>query len=182
LSENDSDTNGTPKAYNTFISHTERLSNLKQSNKSNRPSFSSAQSISHKIQTLVYQTETTSISTVGALGLGAFTSLFIVPDLTAYKNAIDTDLATISALLAPAPTTATPAIVSAVSAATANLVNLLAMLNTRRIHDENFYQNALSIGQDLNKISSNKSIADTASVESSYLVDNLIGTTALKNL
>jgi hypothetical protein len=182
LTTDDSNPNGTPKDFNTFISHTDRLSNLKQSNKSNRPSFNAAQSILQTVQSLVYQTETTSTTTVGALGLGAFTSLFIISDLTNYRTALNNILTTINALLLPNPTSVTPPISNAISSANTNFVNLLSLLNTRRVHDENFYQNAVSIGQDLNKISANKSVASTSSAVSSYLVDNLIGTTALKNL
>lgn len=182
LTTNDSNTNGTPKAFNTFISHTNRLSNLQQSNKENRPSFSSAQTILKNVQTLIYQTETTATSTVGALGLGAYTSLFIESDLNSTVNSLNSNLATLTGLLASNPTSVTPSITAAVTAANTNFTNLLSLLQTRRTHDENFYVNAVSISQDYNKIISNKSAASTSSVVTSYLIDNLIGTNALKNL
>jgi hypothetical protein len=182
LTVDDSNANGTPKAFETFISHTDRLSNLKQSNKSSRPSFSSAQTLMQSVQTLIYQTETTSTSTVGALGLGVFTSLFIVPDLTSYWSTLTNNLSVVTGLLVSNPISVTPAITAAVNSATNNFTNLLSLLTTRRTHDANFYQNAISISQDLNKISANKNTASTSSAVSNYLVDNLIGTTALKNL
>lgn len=182
LFTNDSNTNGTPKSFNSFISHTDRLSNLKFSNKSSRPDFSGAQSVMRPVQALVYQTETTSTSTVGALGLGAFTSLFINSDLVSYYSSLTSDLSVIGNLLSTNPTTVTPTITAAVTTATSNLEGLLDLVTTRRTHDENFYQAAVSIGQDLNKILANKGLASTSSAASGYLIDNLIGTTALKNL
>jgi hypothetical protein len=182
LTTSDTKANGTPEEFNTFISHTERLSNLRQSNSAARPSFTSAQSVLKTVQTLVYQTETTSSSTVGALGLGAFTSLFIVSDLEGYYTALLSNVNTINTLLAPSPTVVTPAISAAVNSANTNFANLLSLLVTRRTGDESFYQNAMSITQDLGKISTNKSATSTSSAVSSYLIDNLIGTNALKNL
>lgn len=182
LTTDDTNANGTAKAFETFISHTDRLSNLKQSNNSSRPSFSSAQSLMQTVQTLIYQTETTSTSTVGALGLGSLTSLFIGPDLTSYWSTLTNNLSTINALLLPNPTSVTTAITAAVTSATINFTNLLSLLTTRRIHDQNFYQNAVEIGQDLSKIISNKLLASPSMPTTNYLVDNYIGTTALKNL
>lgn len=182
LSTDDSNANGTPKSFNSFISHTDRLSNLKYSNKTSRPAFTGAQSAVQSIQTLVYQTETTSTSTVGALGLGAFTSLFIGSDLTGYYSSLTNNLSVVTGLLSTNPSSVTPAITSAVTTATSNLKGLLNLVTTRRTHDENFYQAAISIGQDLNKMLSNQNIASTSSAVSSYLIDNLIGTTTLKNL
>jgi hypothetical protein len=182
LTVDDSNANGTSKGFNTFVSHTERLSNLKPSNKSNRPSFTAAQSVLQTVQTLIYQTETTSTELVGALGLGAFTSLFIEPDLVEYWTNLTGDLNTVNALVALNPTTVTPSLSAVVTQVNGRFTNLLTLLATRRAHDENFYQNAVSIGQDLGRISANKSAASTSSSVSNYLVNNLIGTNALKGL
>lgn len=182
LTTDDTNSNGAPKAFNTFISHTDRLSNLKPSNKSNRPNFGAAQGVLQTVQTLIYQTETTSTSTVGALGLGAFTSLFIEPDLSGYWSSLTNNLSVINSLLASNPSSVTPAITSAVTTANTNFSNLLSLLTTRRTHDENFYLNAVAISQDLSKINNNKTVASTSSAVTSYLVDNLVGTSALKNL
>ncbi len=182
LAVDDTNTDGTPKGFNTFISHTQRLSNLKASNRSNRPSFSSAQSVLQTVQTLIYQTETTSTAVVGALGLGAFTSLFIESDLVGYWTNLTGNLNAINALVALNPATVSPSLSATISVTNANFSNLLNLLTTRRSHDETFYQNALAINQDLGKVSANKNAASTSSAVSSYLVDNLIGTDALKNL
>lgn len=182
LDADDNNANGTPKIFNSFISHSDRLSNLKTSNKSTRPSFSSAQSVLQTVQTLIYQTETTSTSTVGAIGLGAFTSLFIGSDLSGYWSSLTNNLSVITGLLSTNPTSVTSPIATAVTNANTNFTNLLGLLETRREHDENFYQNAISISQDFGKINNNKNAASTASAVSSYLIDNLIGTDALKNL
>jgi hypothetical protein len=182
LTVDDSNANGTPKAFETFISHTDRLSNLKQSNKSSRPSFTSAQPLMQSLQTLIYQTETTSTSTVGSLSLGSLTSLFIGSDLASYWSTLTNNLSVVTGLLVSNPTSVTPAITAAVTSANTNFTNLLSLLTTRRTHDENFYQNAVAIGQDFGKITSNKLLASPSSPTTNYLIDNLIGTTALKNL
>lgn len=182
LTVDDTNTNGTPKEFETFISHTDRLSNLKQSNKSSRPSFSSAQTLMQSVQTLIYQTETTSTSTVGSLGLGSLTSLFIGPDLTSTWTTLNNNLSVITGLLASNPTSVTSPITAAVTSANTNFTNLLSLLTTRRTHDQNFYQNAVAIGQDLGKITSNKLLASPSMPTTNYLIDNLIGTEALKNL
>lgn len=182
LATNDSNTDGTPKSFNSFISHSERLSNLKPSNKNTRPSFGSSISVLQTVQTLVYQTETTSTSTVGALGLGVFTSLFIESDLTSYWSTMTNDLVTLNTLLASNPTTVSSKLAAVVTSTKNNFTSLLNLVETRRTHDENFYKNATGVTQDLGKILSNKNAASTSSAVSSYLVDNLIGTEALKNL
>jgi len=182
LTTDDTNLNGSPKAFNTFISHTNRLSNLSNSNKENRPSFSSAQSILQTIQSLIYQLETTSTNTVGSLGLGAFTSLFINSDLSTYNSNINSNYTNLQSLLSTNPTSTNPTINSGLSSLTTNMENLLTLLVTRREHDENFYLNAISIGEDFNVISTNKNYSTTSSMLASYLVENLIGTNTLKNL
>lgn len=177
------DNNGTtPKAYNTFISHTDRLSNVKTSNATNRPSFITASSNVTSIQALVYQLETTSTQTIGALAFGSFTSLFISTDLTNYYNTLNTALNSINSYIATNPVTPNQTIINLVSSAGTEMTNLYSLLVTRRTHDENFFVNATAINQDLNKITNNTLIASTSTDVTGYLIKNIVGTNTLKNL
>jgi hypothetical protein len=182
LTEDDNNLNGTPKAYNTFIGHTNRLSRLKTSNKKNRPDFNSA-SLTRQIQTLIYQYESTSTSVVGPVGLGHTTSLFVSPQLVAYRRQLQTSLSTINSSIGyPASSTLT----SAVNSASTAITELVLYLVQSRTRDEEFYQNATQIVKDasnMSQLTAGTTYNTTAAYESqTYIVRTLMQTTATSNL
>ena len=183
LTEDDDNTNGTPKAYNTFISHTDRLSRLKNSNKKTRPDFNNAASVARQVQTLIYQFETTSTNVVGPIGLGYTTSLFVVPQLKAYIRQLQTSLDLInSSIGAPA----SPTLISAVTTASTAITNLGTYLVHCRTKDEDFYQNATQIIKDASNIAQLTAGTDygstTAYDSQTYITRALTNTTSTSNL
>lgn len=182
LTEDDNNTNGTPKAYNTFISHTDRLSKLKNSNKKSRPDFNSA-AITRQIQTLIYQYESTSTSVLGPVGLGHTTSLFISPQLVTYRRQLQNSLNTINSSIGYP---ASPTLTSAVSSASTAITELVACLVQSRTRDEEFYQNAVQIITDassMSQLTAGTSYNSTAAYESQvYIVRTLMQTTSTSNL
>jgi hypothetical protein len=182
LTEDDDNTNGTPKAYNTFIGHTNRLSKLKNSNKTSRPDFDSA-AITRQIQTIIYQYESTSTSVLGPVGLGHTTSLFISPQLVIYRRQLQNSL---NSIISSIGYPASPTLTSAVSSASTAITELGAYLVQSRTRDENFYQNATEIIKDASKLSqlvAPTSYDSTGAYESQvYIVRTLMKTTATSNL
>jgi len=182
LTEDDDNTNGTPKAYNTFIGHTNRLSKLKNSNKTSRPDFNSA-AITRQIQTIIYQYESTSTSVLGPVGLGHTTSLFISPQLVIYRRQLQNSL---NSIISSIGYPASPTLTSAVSSASNAITELGAYLVQSRTRDENFYQNATEIIKDASKLSqlvAPTSYDSTGAYESQvYIVRTLMKTTATSDL
>ena len=194
LTETDNNGSHNPLSYNTFISHTNRLSNLDYSNKSTRPDFNSGISAGKTVQKIVYQTEKklTTDDVIAGLGLGCFTSLFISSDLNAHLSTLNSLFNTANTLFGIEPLAVTEGSYSATTAmnncATAvedEFTALLVLLQQRRTQDESFYVAANSIATDVNKVnqlvnSVTKSDFSNPSVKT--LVDNYVGKTALKNL
>lgn len=153
LTTNDTKVNGIPESFNTFISHVERMSKVKTSNKGNRPDYNTARTMTNTLQTLLYQNEKTlTMDQISSVGLGCFTSLFIEDDLIAYRSGFYNAEATLTAFLLTSPTATTSQIVTLVNTVFANFLTLADLLVTRREHDENFYLNAKTIMQDLNTV------------------------------
>lgn len=190
------DNNGShnPLSYNTFISHTNRLSNLDYSNKATRPDYNGGLSACKTAQTVVYQTEKglTSDAVIAGLGLGCFTSLFISSDLNTHLSTLNSLFTTANSLFGIVPlatTSGTYTPTSAMNTCNTNVVNeftaLLVTLTTARINDENFYVAANSINTDVSKVNqlvnsvTSNSFSNPAQTN---LLENYIGTPALKNL
>lgn len=183
LTEDDDNTNGTPKAYNTFISHTDRLSRLKNSNKKTRPDFNNAAPVARQVQTLIYQFETTSTEVVGPIGLGYTTSLFIAGQLNAYRRQLQTSLDLINSSIGYP---ASPTLTSAVNTASTAITNLGTYIVHCRTQDEDFYQNATQIVKDASNIArltAGTGYDSTTAYDSqTYISRTLIKTTSTSNL
>jgi hypothetical protein len=196
LTTADSNGNHNPLSYNTFISHTNRLSNLDYSNKANRPDYNGGLNACKTVQTVVYQTEKglTTDAVIAGLGLGCFTSLFISSDLNTHLSTLNSLYATANSLFATQPIATMPDGSSytpsaAMNTCNTNVVNefisLLSLLQTTRTNDENFYIAANSINTDVGKVNqlvnsvTSNNFTDPAQVN---LLENYIGTTSLKNL
>ena len=196
LTAADNNANHNPLSYNTFISHTNRLSNLDYSNKANRPDYNGGINACKTVQTVVYQTEKglTTDAIIAGLGLGCFTSLFISSDLNTHLATLNSLYATANSLFAIQPIatmpeggTYTPS--AAMNTCNTNVVNeftaLLSLLFSTRQNDENFYIAANSINTDVGKVNqlvnsvTTNSFSNPAQVN---LLENYIGTQALKNL
>jgi len=192
------DNNGShnPLSYNTFISHTRRLSNLDYSNKANRPDYNGGLNACKTVQTLVYQNEKglTTDAVIAGLGLGCFTSLFISSDLNTHLATLNSLYATANSLFATQPlatvpegTTYTPS--AAMNTCNTNVVNeftaLLSLLFSTRQNDENFYIAANSINTDVanvNQLVNSVTTNNFSNPAQVNLLENYIGTPALKNL
>jgi hypothetical protein len=184
LSTADSNTNHNPLSFNTFISHTNRLSNLDKSNKANRPDFSSGLGVCQTVQKIVYQNEKslTTTATIAGLGLGCFTSLFINSDLTTHYNGLVAINSTATSLLSTEPlTSVTTAMTDNYNAFIQEMSSLLSLVTYSRINDESFYTAATSIVSDVGKVNSLVNYVSNPSLKNpaqKYLIDNFVGTTA----
>jgi hypothetical protein len=190
------DNNGShnPLSYNTFISHTNRLSNLDYSNKGNRPDYNGGLSACKTVQTLVYQTEkgSTTDAVIAGLGLGCFTSLFISSNLNAHLSTLNTLLTTAASLFGTLPlatTDGTYTPTGAMDSCNTGVINefiaLLSTLQTARTNDENFYVAANSINTDVSTVNQLVNSVTTNSFSNpaqTNLLEHYIGTPALKNL
>jgi hypothetical protein len=194
LTGSDNNGNHNPLNYNTYISHTNRLSNLDYTNKAERPDFNSGIPACKNVQTIVYQTEKelTSDAVIAGLGLGCFTSLFISSDLNAHLTTLNSLFNTANSLFGLQPLATTEGTYTpttpmnncnsdVVTAFTALLVTLISA----RINDENFYVAANSISTDVNKVNqlvNSVTSNNFTNPATRTLIENYVGTTALKNL
>ena len=182
LSASDSNAGHNPLSFNSFISHTNRLSNRDRSNKATRPDYNSGITICQQVQTVVYQTENslTDTTTIQGIGLGCFTSLFIGPDLTVYLNDLTTLLSTANSLFgAGVVANETPAMDTCYNSFISKMASVLNLVQTRRTADENFYANACAVMRDvtaINRLTNSVSTGTNSNPQSRFLVDNYIGT------
>lgn len=194
LTESDNNASHNPLSYNTYISHTNRLSNLDYTNKAERPDFNSGIPACKSAQTIVYQTEKnlTSDEVIAGLGLGCFTSLFILSDLNAHLTTLNSLFTTANSLfgLQPLATTAgsysaTTAMNNCATAVENEFTALLVLLQQRRTQDETFYVAANSISTDVGKVNqlvNSVTSNNFTNPATKTLIDNYIGKPALKNL
>ena len=186
LTATDNNTHHNPLSYNTFISHTNRLSNLDYSNSSTRPDFTAGLGACQAVQTIVYQHEKnlTDNATIAGLGLGCFTSLFIGTDLTNHLTTLNNIYNTAHTLFATEPVSSqTGPMDACYNSFIAELNSINSLVQTRRQADEQFYFNANSI---INNVSSVNTLVNLASSyvtpQQSNLINNVIGTNNYNNL
>ena len=194
LTGSDNNANHNPLNYNTYISHTNRLSNLDYTNKAERPDFNSGIPACKNVQTIVYQTEKelTSDAVIAGLGLGCFTSLFISSDLNAHLTTLNSLFNTANSLfgLQPVATiegtyTPTTAMNNCNNDVIYEFTALLVLLFGTRYQDETFYVAANSISTDVNKVNqlvNSVTSNNFTNPATRTLIENYVGTTALKNL
>jgi hypothetical protein len=194
LTATDSNGNHNPLSYNTYISHTNRLSNLDYSNKANRPDLNSGIPACKTVQTVVYQTEKSLVTdaVIAGLGLGCFTSLFISSDLNTHLSTLNSLFNTANSLFGLVPLSVTDGTytpTTAMNTCNTNVINeftaLLSTLQTARINDENFYVAANSINTDVGKVNqlvNSVTSNNFSNPATKTLIENYIGTPALKNL
>jgi hypothetical protein len=188
LTATDNNTHHTPLSYNTFISHTNRLSNLDQSNSAHRPDFTSGLSACQTVQKIVHQTESnlTDSTTIAGLGLGCFTSLFIGTDLTNHLTTLNNIYNTAHTLFATEPVSSqTTAMDNCYNSFIAEMGALITLVQTQRQADENFYYNANAIATSVSSVNTLVAIASTSTTsnpQQSNLIKTLIGTNNYNNL
>lgn len=184
----DSNAGHNPLSFNSFISHTNRLSNLDRSNKSTRPDYSSGLTACQTAQKVVYQTENnlTDFTIIKSLGLGCFTSLFVASDLTAYNTSLDSLYTTANSLFATEPVASqTTPMDDCYSSFISQMSTILNFVNTRRTADENFYVSACSILRDVTAVNNLVNEVSSGAFKDPskyYLINNYIGTTAFDAL
>lgn len=184
------DSNGShnPLSFNTFISHTNRLSNLDYTNKSTRPDFNGGLRACETVQKLVHQNEKglTSKATIEGLGLGCFTSLFIAVDITNHYTTLGNIQSTANTLFATEPVASqTIAMDNCYNSFLTEMSAILTLIQGRRQADENFYVAACAILQDVNSVNqlvNSVSTASFASPQQSFLINNYLGTASYDQL
>jgi len=166
----------------TFIQHTDRISGLTDQTiySTTQPNYKSATSIGKLVMYLTNQTD--SITDNSPL-LGAFTSLFINNQLSANANTMLSYASLITNSLANTASTTVPGEFTIRSNLTYNQVLTISsgisgintLLNTRRIHDEHFYQNSRSLVAHYSTI---KGLGMSGESDL-HLINNFIGTPKL---
>jgi hypothetical protein len=114
--------------------------------------------------------------------LGSLTSLFIGEEIASNTAIITNDYPILNATLRPSVDgNGNPIIVSNISVSAANLIathlqTASGMLNTRRLHDWNFFANGRTLLEDYNRVDKLENVGNTQT----YLINNLIGTDSYK--
>jgi hypothetical protein len=194
LTGSDNNANHNPLSYNTYIAHTNRLSNLDYTNKANRPDFNSGIPACKNVQTVVYQTEKalTTDAVIAGLGLGCFTSLFITSDLNTHLTTLNSLFNTANSLFGLQPLAVTEGSYSATTPmnncnndVVTEFTALLGLLQQTRTRDEDFYVAANSISIDVGKVNqlvNSVTSNNFTNPATRTLIENYVGTPALKNL
>jgi hypothetical protein len=173
-------------AATNFLAHTDRIAGLVEINlnTSTLPHYDSAMGVGKSIMYIVYQAD--GIQNNAPI-MGSFTSLFIKDDLTlkyslvtGYPSLISNSISTNSYLDGNGDTVTelvsnlTPTQISTI---VSNVGALGNTMDTRRIHDENFYTNSNTVVANARKI---KSFMSLGSSEKN-IINDYIGTERLKN-
>jgi hypothetical protein len=114
--------------------------------------------------------------------LGSLTSLFIGEEIASNTAIITNDYPILNATLRPdVDGNGNPIIVSNISVSAENLIathlqTASGMLNTRRLHDWNFFANGRTLLEDYNRVDKLENVGNTQT----YLINNLIGTDSYK--
>jgi len=136
-----------------FLSHTNRISNVEELNfeNANSPHYVQCSGLAKILTFMCYQVDGTETAEPS---IGFFTSLFVTEEITSYKNTLITypDLITNSIVSTTVSsgedsytTTASNLSSSQIESIESNIRNVKVLFNTRRLHDENYYQKALDI-------------------------------------
>lgn len=170
-------------SVNAFKKHTDNISGVTVVTSPGFPSYDTASSVGQmSMQTLTKtgetQTDTTPI-------LGSFTSLFI-GDLLSGNSAILTQYtsdynASISCTTTGTGTNVDPYITTCTSNIDATPMitytgSVKDIMDTRRTHDVNFYNNSIQIAQDNAFLQQFNTMGNT----NTYLINNVVGTASLK--
>jgi hypothetical protein len=164
-----------------FYLHSDRISGVvpPDANTADFPHYETAISTGKFLQYLLYQTD-------GIINnapiMGNFTSILIANTLndqyntiTGYANTIN---ASISTILVGMDTVYTSNLAAnTIAEINSNLSNIISTFDTRRTHDENFYNNSLTL---IEKYDSMKKFSDIGTTEQN-LLKNYLGTDELKN-
>ena len=182
----DNNTNLTAKAFNTYISHTDRLSNLLYTNAPTRPDFNTGRTVCLNIQKIIHETEPdTDDATLEGLGLGCFTSLFIGTELTNHIAPLDALRITAESILKPLPVAAlTPQMTTCYNSFINEMYQINNLIVGSRTADENFFVAAQTIAQNVNKVNQLSTYINPGAYGDpvqGYLVDNLVGSSAIQN-
>lgn len=160
-----------------FKDHTERLSNLKELDleTATKPHYKTAVGLGRLLIYVIRQNE--NISNTAPI-LGCFTSVMVEDNLTDLKNDLDV-LWEIIQTLPPDnilfPPTFTPEQTQAISDTISKLSEITSFVNTRRLHDENFFTNSKQI---VSEISELKDLANMGETQN-FLMRNFLGTPKL---
>jgi hypothetical protein len=159
-------------SINAFGSHTDNISGVIDMSAGSQdfPFYDSAVTVGQ--QTLLITNKTDNVSNAVPL-LGSFTSLFILPELTAnssqityYRNELDNSIAANTSNLAPAE----------IIAMTNYLTGVKSELDTRRNHDITFFRESLDLMRDYLFLNRFNVVGNTQY----WLLNNLIGTANLQ--
>lgn len=171
---------------NNFILHTNRLSGLEPINPDTAllPHYDSAMSTGKVLVYITYQSD--GIQNNAPI-MGSFTSLFIKDDLTVKYNTISGYPTLISNSISAntyidgegnSVTELTSSLTETqINAIITNINTLGNTMNTRRIHDENFYTNSGVILEEYNELKKFKA----PGASETNIINDYIGTTRLKN-
>jgi hypothetical protein len=173
-------------AATNFLAHTNRLAGIEPINSDTvlLPHYDTAIGVGKSIMYIVYQSDEIQNN---APIMGSFTSLFIKDDLTLKYNVVtgypDLISNSISANTYPDGNGNTITELSSnltptqISTIVTNVEALGNTMNTRRTHDENFYNNSKNILTEFNQIKKFKS----PGTSETNIINDYIGTTRLKN-
>ena len=173
-------------AATDFLAHTNRLAGIEPINSDTvlLPHYDTAIGVGKSIMYIVYQSD--GIQNNAPI-VGSFTSLFIKDDLT-LKYSVVTDYPTLISNSISTnsyndingdPVTEMVSNLTPIQISTivSNVGALGTTMNTRRIHDENFYNNSKNILTEFNQIKKFKSFGTSET----NIITDYIGTTRLKN-
>lgn len=168
----------------SFIKHTDNISGITTTSEYNIPDLDKAIGIGEMILNMVNKSEGIANNTPI---LGSFTSLFIKDDISSNTLVLNNDYAIVNNSitvgveddgLGNMTITKTSNLTASQFQTVSNHANTAyLLLNTRRIHDENYFANTLIIINEYSKLSQFSSLTPLKL----YLVQNYIGTDKLKS-
>jgi hypothetical protein len=165
-------------AANTFFRHTQRLSGLEVSTNSALPDFFSATSYGRSVFPILSKFE--GVSNNSPI-LGSMTSLFVESDLLTYSVSLSAAKIELqNSVVSPIfPATTYSSNLSSIRISEiCNLINnATSFMNTRRIHDVNFFGRVVQVSNNYMEISRYSGFADIEA----HLIENYVGTETLKN-
>jgi hypothetical protein len=163
-----------------FKSHTDNISGVidittASISSADIPIYETAIGVGETLVPLLYTTDNVA-NTIGALG--SFTSLYINDKLSANSTILAADLALLnnSIVFSGLPVTQSSNLGGvAIEAISSHIAIANTMIATRRLHDWNFFKQALAISRDMGTVSQFNSMGKMKS----HLIRNKIGTDAL---
>jgi len=173
-------------AATNFLAHTNRLAGLEpiNSDTSRLPHYETAIGVGKPLMYIVYQSDGVQNN---APIMGSFTSLFIKDDLTLKYNLVINyptliaDSISANTYIDGGGNTVTELVSNLTSTQISTIVTNVGALgntmNTRRTHDEDFYNNSKNILTEFNQIKKFKSLGTSET----NIINDYIGTTRLKN-